>query len=66
MPVLTRGITGKQDGGGGGTVPTPTEVGQLLASLDGTTWSLIVPLVSPPDGWLANDDGELLYEGLGP
>ena len=40
----------------------PTEVGQVLYSADGSTFSVAMPITSS-DGWLANKDGELLIEG---
>lgn len=42
----------------------PTEVGQLMMSIDGATWSAVKPLVSGDDGWLSNCDADLLVEGV--
>jgi hypothetical protein len=45
-------------------LPAATRVGDLLASRDGVTFSVVHPVVSADDGWLSNADGELLIEGL--
>jgi len=49
-----------------GELPPATAPGQLFMSLNNTTFSIVLPVVSPDDGWLANCDGELLVEGLDP
>ena len=46
-------------------IPPPVQVGDLLTSLDGATFAMVHPIVSL-DGWLANNDAELLIEGLEP
>ena len=47
-------------------LPAADAVGQHLISLDGSTFSKALPVVSPDDGWLSNCLGELLVEGLEP
>ena len=47
-------------------LPDATEIGQVVMSLDGSTWSATLPVVSGADGWLSNADGALLVEGLEP
>jgi hypothetical protein len=44
------------------TLPTPTQVGQVLFCNDGSTFEVALPLTST-DGWLVNDDGTLLIVG---
>jgi len=44
---------------GGGALPPATQVGQVLFSADGTSFTVEVPITSC-DGWLVNDDGVLL------
>ena len=41
---------------------TPTAVGAALFAKTATKLEIVIPITSE-DGWLANDDGELLYEG---
>jgi hypothetical protein len=45
-------------------LPQATQIGDLLASRDGVTFSVVHPVVSADDGWLSNADGDLLIEGL--
>ena len=49
-----------------GGLPTATETGQHLISLDGSTFERALPVVSPDDGWLSNCAGDLLVEGITP
>ena len=44
-------------------LPAATQVGDVLYSKDGATFTVEKPIVSI-DGWLANADDELLVEGL--
>ncbi len=46
-------------GGGGGSLPAATAVGQVLLSLNGTTFVPALPLTGP-DGWLVDSAGLLL------
>lgn len=46
-------------GGGGGNLPAPTSMGQVLYSLDGINYSWEQPVTSD-DGWLVNVDGILI------
>jgi hypothetical protein len=46
---------------GSGTVPSPTELGQVLYSIDGATFTAQTPMVG--DGWLCNNNGTLLVRG---
>lgn len=50
-------------GGGGTTIADPTEPGQVYMSDDDGNRAWLTPVTSPEDGWLVNDDGELLTEG---
>jgi hypothetical protein len=57
------------DGGGkvtitasGDALPPATQVGQVLSSIDGSTFEVQLPLTSC-NGWLLNDDGVLLVVG---
>lgn len=47
--------------GSGSTSPEniPTQIGQILYSIDGTSFTVQLPLTGP-GGWLINDDGILL------
>lgn len=60
MPVLTRAIVGKdpltEDAG------VPDQVGQIIYSVDGATFTVEQPLTSDA-GWLVNDEGHLLVVG---
>lgn len=47
-------------------LPPATQLGDHLVSLDGSTFSVVQPVISIDDGWLSNADGELLVEGLEP
>lgn len=49
-------------GGGGGDLPTPTRVGQVLYSDDGLTFEVRTPVVSTTHGWMTNDKGLLLVK----
>jgi hypothetical protein len=40
----------------------PTEIGQVIYTTDGATWSAELPLTGPY-GWLVNDDGILIVVG---
>lgn len=40
-----------------------TEVGQVLISVDGLTFSAHLPLTTLIDGWLINNDGIMLVVG---
>lgn len=51
------GVFNPRDG-----IPPATAVGQVLYSLDGTTFTVETPIVSC-DGWLASDDGILIVCG---
>jgi len=44
---------------GGGAMPPATEIGQVLFSEDGATFTAETPLTSC-EGWLVNNDGILL------
>lgn len=46
-------------------LPPATQVGDHLVSFDGSTFSVVQPVVGSEDGWLSNQDGELLVEGVG-
>lgn len=50
------------DGSGGGDLPPATAVGQVLFSVDGSTFTVQQPLTSQ-QGWLVNNDGILLVSG---
>jgi hypothetical protein len=45
-----------------GNLPPATQVGQVLYSVDGLTFTVQQPLTSK-QGWLVNNDGELLVCG---
>lgn len=44
-------------------VPAATEVGQVLYSLDGSTFTAQSPVTSAEGGWLVNDGGLLIVRG---
>jgi hypothetical protein len=46
-----------------GALPPATAVGQVLASLDGSTFDLVSPLVSDLGGMLTNGDGHMVVQG---
>ena len=48
--------------GGTGALPTPTQKGQVLFSVDGASFTIELPLTSP-DGWLVNEAGLLIVVG---
>jgi hypothetical protein len=49
-------------GSGTGSLPEPTEIGQLLMYLNGgVQW--VTPVISEDDTWMVNDDGELVVVG---
>lgn len=48
---------------GAGGVPAPTQVGQMLVSVDGASFAAALPLTSTSAGWLVNDQGYLLVVG---
>lgn len=45
---------------GGDPLPAPTEVGQILYSEDGSTWTVTRPLVNDDGFILFNDDDEMI------
>jgi hypothetical protein len=47
---------------GSGSLPSATQVGQILASIDGSNFSVQLPLTSC-EGWLLNEEGVLLVVG---
>lgn len=47
----------------GGSLPSASAVGQVLMSIDGTTFSVQQPLTEYCCGWLINDFGEHLVVG---
>ncbi len=48
--------------GGGGALPPPDQVGQVILSLDGVTFETRQPITTEA-GWLVNDEGHLLVVG---
>jgi len=44
-------------------LPTPIEVGQVLVSMDGLTFTSQSPLVSDSGGMLTNDVGHMVVQG---
>jgi len=48
---------------GSGALPAATEVGQVLFSYDGSSFTVEMPLTGDIDGWLTDDHGILLVEG---
>jgi hypothetical protein len=48
--------------GGGGSLPDPTEIGQVIYAENGTDFSVELPITGP-FGWLVNDDGILITVG---
>lgn len=67
--MITRGYLGRFDPRLPSPAPDPnhpTDIGQMLMSLDGETWESVRPVVSGADGWLSNADGDLLIEGMVP
>lgn len=48
--------------GGGGSLPSATQEGQVLYSVDGTTFSVQTPIISE-DGWLVNESGCHIVQG---
>lgn len=48
---------------GGGALPPATQIGQVLFSVNGTTFTVEQPLTEYGGGWLINDDGELIVTG---
>jgi len=47
----------------GGELPPATQIGQILYSVNGTSFSIEQPLISLGGGWLASEDGILLIVG---
>ncbi len=47
----------------GGSLPSATHVGQVLCSIDGTSFSVQQPLTEYGGGWLMNDFGEQIVTG---
>ena len=47
-------------------LPAALQLGDHLVSKDGSTFSVVQPIVAADEGWLANADAELLIEGLDP
>lgn len=47
---------------GAGSLPAAGQLGQVLYSIDGSTFSVQLPLTSR-HGWLVNDDGEHIVVG---
>lgn len=45
----------------GGALPSASSIGQVLLSIDGSSFTTQTPLVG--DGWLANSDGRMLVVG---
>lgn len=41
----------------------PTQVGQVLHTVDGAAFSVQLPLTSAAGGWISNDDGYMLVVG---
>jgi hypothetical protein len=53
---------GEYDPRGGGALPAANDVGDVLLSVDGSTFTVRHPLTGSA-GWLVNDDGTLLVTG---
>ncbi len=47
----------------GGSLPSASQVGQILFSVNGTSFTVEQPLVEYGGGWLMNDFGEQLVTG---
>jgi hypothetical protein len=58
-----RDATGVYDPRSGGSLPSATELGQVLVSLDGSTFEIASPLVSDLGGMLTNGDGHMVVQG---
>ena len=48
----------------GGLLPPQHNPGDILISKDGITAIFIQPISTSDSGWLSNEYGELLYEGV--
>lgn len=46
----------------GGALPAATQVGQVLFSIDGSSFTVELP-VTNPFGWIVNDEGILIVNG---
>lgn len=55
------GVFNLRSGQGGG-LPPATQLGQVLYSIDGASFTVQLPLTSC-HGWLINNDGELIVVG---
>lgn len=56
------GLALPRDVGVGAGLPPATDVGQVLFSVDGSTFTVRQPITTE-EGWLVNDEGHLLVVG---
>lgn len=45
------------------SAPSPANIGEILVSLDGATWTAGIPVASDDGGIMTNDDGAIIISG---